>query len=99
MSVNMPINFTGHHVEVTEPLREFTTKKFDRILRHFDHILSIDVTFEVVKLTQTVKATVNTSGKRFHADSESNNMYESVDLLIDKLERQLRDHRKKETEH
>lgn len=95
----MAINFTGHHIEITDPLRDFTTKKFERILRHYDHIMSVDVTFEVVKLSQIAKATVNTAGKRFHADSDSSNMYESVDLLVDKLERQLKEHHDKEVRH
>lgn len=93
------INFTGHQIEVTEPLRDFTTKKFHRIQQHFNQIISINVTFEVVKLSQIVKATVTTAGKTFHADSTSNNMYESVDSLVDKLDRQLKEHRKKQTDH
>jgi putative sigma-54 modulation protein len=99
MSLDMPINFTGHHVEVTDPLREFTIKKFNRLQRHFDHIISINVTFEVEKLSQIAKATINAAGKAFHADSSSANMYESIDALVDKLDRQIKEHRKKQTEH
>ncbi|NNM58202.1 MAG: ribosome-associated translation inhibitor RaiA [Legionellales bacterium] len=99
MSLETPIIFTGHHIDVTEPLRDFTTKKFERLLRHFGRIISINVTFEVVKLSQIAKATINAAGKSFHADSESNNMYESVDLLVDKLDRQIKEHKQREHEH
>lgn len=93
------ITFTGHHVELTEALKEFTHKKFDRITRHFDHIISIDIIFEVQKLSQVAKATVNATGKAFHADSSSSSMYESIDLLVDKLDRQIKAFREKQTEH
>ncbi len=92
MSNTANITFTGHHIDLTDPLRDYTTKRFDRILRHFDHITSIDITFEVEKLSQIAKATVNTSGKRIHADADSEDMYQSVDRLIEKLERQLSEH-------
>lgn len=95
MSLDTPITFTGHHIEVTDSLREFTEKKFNKLTRHFDHILNINVTFEVVKLSQMVKASINTAGKTFHADSSSTNMYESIDALVDILDRQIRDHKHK----
>lgn len=99
MNVDTPISFTGHHVEVTDPLREFTTKKLNKLMRHFDRIIDINIVFEVEKLNQIAKATIHTAGKSFHADSESPNMYESIDLLVDKLDRQITEHKKKETEH
>lgn len=99
MSLETPITFIGHHINVTEPLREFTTKKLERITRHFDRIINIHVTFEVVKLSQVAKATINAAGKTFHADSESNNMYESIDLLVDKLDRQIKEHKHQEHGH
>lgn len=99
MSLNTPINFTGHHIEVTDPLRAFTIKKLNRLTKHFDKIIHINITFEVIKLSQIAKATVNIAGKDFHADSSSPNMYESIDLLVDKLDRQMSEHHKKHTEH
>ena len=93
------ITFTGHQIEVTDALREFTTKKFDRLIQHYDHIISLHVTFEVEKLLQIAKATVNTAGKAFNAVSSSPSMYESIDALVDKLERQIKDHRRKQTGH
>lgn len=95
----MQINFTGHHVEVTNPLREFTQEKLEKLTRHFDKILSIDVVFEVEKLRQIAKASVHVAGKVMHADSEAEDMYKAVDALVDKLDRQLKDHRRQQTEH
>ena len=62
-------------------------------------IISIDVTFEVEKLRQIAKASVHVAGKVFHADASSEDMYQAVDGLVDKLDRQLKDHREKQTSH
>tara|TARA_Y100001001_G_C8000461_1_gene306076 strand:+ start:580 stop:888 length:309 start_codon:yes stop_codon:yes gene_type:complete len=95
----MQINFTGHHVDLTNPLKEFTTEKLEKLTRHFERIISIDVTFEVEKLRQIAKASVHVAGKVFHADASSEDMYQAVDGLVDKLDRQLKDHREKQTSH
>ena len=95
----MQINFTGHHVEVTDPLRTFTQEKMEKLTRHFEKIISIDITFEVEKIRQIAKASVHIAGKVLHADSEAEDMYKAVDGLIDKLDRQLKDHRNQQTQH
>jgi putative sigma-54 modulation protein len=95
----MQINFTGHHLEVTEPLKQFTTDKFEKLLRHFEKIISIDVTFDIEKLTRIAKATIHVAGKNIHADSTADDMYKAVDGLVDKLDRQLKDFRSQQVEH
>ena len=95
----MQINFTGHHVDITNPLKEFTQEKLEKLTRHFDKILSIDIIFEVEKLRQIAKASVHVPGKTVHADSEAEDMYKAIDALVHKLDRQLKDHRKQQTSH
>ncbi len=91
----MQINFTGHHVEVTDPIRNFATEKLSRLKRHFGRIMSIDVTFEIEKLEQVAKATIFAPGAKFHADSKSEDLYSAIDGLVDKLDRQLKHHKEK----
>lgn len=95
----MQINFTGHHLDITNPLKEFTQEKLKKLTGHFEKILSIDITFEVEKLRQIAKANVHIAGKTLHADSEAEDMYKAVDALVHKLDRQLKDHRKQQTSH
>lgn len=95
----MQINFTGHRLEITPALREFTTNKFDRLRRHFEKITSIHVTFDVEKLRQIAEATIHVSKAELHAHSESEDMYSAVDLLVDKLDRQLIKHKEKMKAH
>ena len=95
----MQINFTGHRLEITPALREFTTNKLDRLQRHFDRITSINVIFDVEKMRQIAEATVFVSKGELHASSESEDMYSAIDSLVDKLDRQLIKHKEKMKNH
>ena len=95
----MQINITGHHVEVTDPLREYVEAKFERLQRHFDQITNTDVTLIVEKLVQKAEATVHISGADIFAAAESEDMYAAIDALADKLDRQLIKHKEKTRGH
>lgn len=95
----MQINFTGHHLDITPSLKAYTTSKFAKLGRHFDRINSINVTFDVEKLTQVAEATIFVSKAELHASSESDNLYSAIDLLADKLDRQLIKHKEKIQDH
>lgn len=95
----MQINFTGHRMEVTPALRAFTQEKFDKLERHFDKITAINVVFDVEKLRQIAEATILVNKGELHASSESDDMYSAIDLLIDKLDKQLIKHKEKMKDH
>lgn len=90
------IQITGRHVEVTPAIQDYVQKKFERIERHFDHITNIHVILEVEKKDQLAEATIHASG---HADlfaqAKEKNMYAAIDLLVDKLDRQIVKHKEK----
>jgi putative sigma-54 modulation protein len=83
----MQLNVSGHHVEVTAPLREYVESKFERLQRHFDQITNTQVTLIVEKMVQKAEATV------------SEDMYAAIDALADKLDRQLIKHKQKNRGH
>lgn len=95
----MQINISGHHVDVTPTLHQFTCDKLDRLQRHFDRIISIDVIFEIEKLQQKAKATIFVSGAKLHAHSAADDMYKAVDLLVDKLDRLIKEHKERQSNH
>jgi len=86
----MQINVAGHHVEVTTALRAYVTEKMQRISRHFDHVISINVILKVENHQQQAEATVNAAGKALFAHDTDSDMYAAIDGLIDKLDRQVR---------
>lgn len=95
----MEINFTGHQIDVTPALKAFTEDKLSKLERHFDRIKTIHVTFKVEKIRQIVDAAVHIAGSDMHASAESENMYTSIDELVDKLDRQLIKHKEKIVDH
>jgi putative sigma-54 modulation protein len=97
----MQINVTGQQVEVTEPLRKYVAEKIGRIQKHFDHVTTMNVVlhYEKKKNRHTVEATIHAKGASLHADSEDNDMYAAIDILADKLDRQVLKHKEKVTDH
>lgn len=95
----MQINLTGHHVEITDALREYVDTKFSKLKRHFDHINNVHVILNVEKLTQKAEATLHLNGGEVFADSEHQDMYAAIDGLIDKLDRQVIKHKEKMKRH
>ncbi len=91
----MQINITGHQVELTEPLKDYVKNKFDKLERHFDHISNVQVTLSIQKQRQIAEATLHLSGADVHANAENEDMYASIDGLVDKLDRQILKHKEK----
>ena len=58
----MQINITGHHVELTDPLRDYVASKLGRLERHESRITHADVVLNVEKLRQKVEATIRMAG-------------------------------------
>ena len=95
----MQINLSGHHVDLTTPLREYVNAKMERLERHFDHVTDIHVVLSVEKLRHKAEATMHISGANIFADAVEENMYAAIDSLSDKLDRQLKKHKEKITDH
>ena len=91
----MQINVSGHHLDVTQPLREYVENKIGRLERHASNVTHADVVMNVEKLRQKVEATIRLAGGEVFAQAESEDMYAAIDALTDKLDRQLRKHKGK----
>ena len=89
----MQINVTGHHIEVTPALRAYVTEKLQRISRHFDHVISIDVILKVENHHKQADGKVVAAGKSLFAQDSNEDMYAAIDGLVDKLDRQVRRHK------
>ena len=86
---------SGHHVEVTDAMRDYVNTKVSKLQRHFDQITNTDVTLTVEKLVQKAEATVHVAGADLFAHAESEDMYAAIDGMTDKLDRQLIKHKEK----
>ena len=76
----MQLNVTGHHVDITDSLRNYVGTKLAKLERHFDNMTDIHCILTV-------------------ADSIQEDMYTAIDMLADKLDRQVKKHKEKLTDH
>ncbi len=95
----MQLSVTGHHIDLTDALRNYVSDKFERLERHFDHVQNVHVILTVEKLRHKAEASMNISGSQVFADSVENDMYAAVDVLVDKLDRQIVRHKEKMKNH
>jgi putative sigma-54 modulation protein len=91
----MQLNISGHHLDITDPIKDYVTTKLSKLERHHDRITSTNVILSVEKLVQKAEATVHVSGGEFFANSEHDDLYAAIDILTDKLDRQLIKHKEK----
>ena len=78
----MQLNLSGHHLDITSSIRQHTSDKLTKIKHHFDNIMNVNMTLEVQKDLQKAEATIHVSGADLFAKAESNDMYASIDQLI-----------------
>lgn len=95
----MNLNLTGHHLDITPALRDYVVAKLDRITRHFDHVIDVNVVLAVDKLQHRIEVNLHTRGKDIHCEAIEADMYAAIDVLIDKLDRQVVKHKEKRVEH
>ena len=95
----MQLTVTGHHVDVSQPLRDYVGAKLARLERHFDHLTDVHCVLSVEKLMHKAEATIKLAGATIHADSVQEDMYAAIDALADKLDRQVKKHKEKSTDH
>ncbi|TAK85925.1 MAG: ribosome-associated translation inhibitor RaiA [Betaproteobacteria bacterium] len=85
----MNLNVSGHHIEVTPAIRTYVQSKLQRVSRHFDQVIDAHVILTVDKLRQKAEVTLHVNGKDLHCKSEEADLYAAIDLLADKLDRQV----------
>ncbi len=95
----MQINLTGHHVDITAALRNYVNEKFERLERHFTHVIDAHVILTVEKLRHKAEASMLVSGNKLFADAVEADMYAAIDGLVDKLDRQVVKHKEKLKDH
>jgi putative sigma-54 modulation protein len=95
----MNVQVSGHHVEVTQAIRDYVMSKLGRIKRHFDQVIDVNVTLSVQKMRQKAEIGVHVSGKDIHVESDDEDLYAAIDLMMDKLDRQIIKHKDKAFAH
>lgn len=95
----MNVNISGHHIDLTDALRNYVHTKLQRVERHFDHVIDAEIVLEVEKLRHKAEATLHLSGGTLHAEAVESDMYAAIDVMIDRLDSQTRKFKEKRTDH
>src|ERR1700751_5311262 len=94
MQTSMHVTVTGRNIDLTPSLKEYLMEKLRRAQKHFDHPLEVTALLSVAKnpsiaQSQTAEVTLKVNGTTIRGEESTENMYASIDLVADKIERQL----------
>jgi putative sigma-54 modulation protein len=100
----MNLTISGHHLEVTPALREYVINKLDRVTRHFDQVVDINVLLTVEKQKekerrQKAEVNLHVKGRDIHVEHANEDLYAAIDQLVDKLDRQVCRHKDRVQDH
>lgn len=85
----MNIQITVRNVELTDAIRSYVEKKVSKVKKYFDQVIEIHVVLEVQKNVHIAEILVNAKGVFLKGIEKSEDLYASIDLAMDKIERQL----------
>jgi putative sigma-54 modulation protein len=100
----MNLTISGHHLDVTPPLREYVLNKLDRVTRHFDQVVDVNVILSVEKKKekeqrQKAEVTLHVKGRDIFVEQSHEDLYAAIDQLMDKLDRQVVRHKDRVQDH
>ncbi|XGV95624.1 MAG: ribosome-associated translation inhibitor RaiA [Leptolyngbya sp. BL-A-14] len=100
----MKLVIQGKNIEITDSLREYVTSKIEKAVSHYQNLTTeVDVHLSVAKnprvnSKQTAEVTIYVNGSIVRAEEGSESLYASIDLVADKISRQLRKYKEKRQE-
>lgn len=96
---DMQLNISGHHIEVTQALKDHASSKLQKLKQHFNQVMNVNMVLEVEGSVQKAEATVHISGHDLFAQVESSDMYHSINDLVKKLDAQIHKYKDKIQKH
>jgi putative sigma-54 modulation protein len=97
----MKLVIQGKNIEITDAIREYVNQKVDKAVSHFQNLtMEVDVHLSVarnprINPKQSAEVTIYANGTVIRAEESSENLYASIDLVSDKIARQLRKYKEK----
>ncbi|MBL6814364.1 MAG: ribosome-associated translation inhibitor RaiA [Pseudomonadales bacterium] len=91
----MQLDITGHQIDLTKALQQHVRDKMRKLERHSDEITHMHVVLNVEKHSHQAEATAHVPGAELFANADADDMYAAIDLLADKIDRQLLKHKEK----
>ena len=95
----MKVTHTFRHMDGSCAIKEHMQQKLAGLSRYEDHELSIHAIYSVERFNRYVEVTAHGAGHTFVAHETAEDMYEAIDLVVDKLDRQLSKEKSKRKHH
>lgn len=101
----MKLVIQGKNIEITDAIREYVHQKIEKAVSHFQSFTTeVDITLSVarnprINPKQIAEVTIYTNGSVVRAEESSENLYASIDLVANKIARQLRKYKEKQRNH
>lgn len=91
----MHIYVNGRNIEITDAIKAYVKEKLGKVANHYDQIQGIDVVLSVIKNPaasgkHVAEVTCKLASGNLHCEESAESMYASIDLLADKLDRQVK---------
>ncbi len=91
----MKIKITGRNIELTDGLKQAVEEKLSKLNKYFTEDTQANVTLSVEKERQKIEVTIPVKGNIIRSEQVSNDMYVSIDLVEEVIERQMKKYRNK----
>lgn len=91
----MHIHVNGKNIEITDAIKAYVKEKLGKVANHYDQVTAIDVILTVIKNPAAsgkhiAEVSCKLNGKNIHVEESAESMYASIDLVADKLNRQVK---------
>ena len=91
----MRVTFTARHFQPSERLKEYATNQVARLKKYYDDILEVEIVLDYQKQVQIAEIMIKVYGNKLAVKETSEDMYKSITLAVDKLERKLKKYKGK----
>ena len=95
----MNINITGRHINISDRLKDYSEKKIKKLEKYFHQLMDAHLIMYVEKLDHGAEIIINGDGIQFHGREKAADLYSSIDLLIEKMEKQIVKFKEKHSSH
>ena len=95
----MQITTTFRHIEPSDALKSYAEEKLERVRKYIDEPITAQVFLTVEKIRHSADVTITAKGITIKASEETSDMYAAIDMVLDKIERQLQRYKERLKEH
>ena len=95
----MQYSVTFRHMEPSDNLKDYSHDKLLRLEKYLDAVIDAEVVMTVEKFRHKAEVLISSDGLKIKAEEETEDMYSAIDMVVDKLEKQIKRHREKLKTH